>query len=176
LIINNKRLLFNKRFFYGESKMLRNLTHIITSLLIVSCATLPIKKEIADGKFRIENFQSETGKQREYVYLMCHRKSESGWTQARQYDAGEHSLWVKAVVSDRDFPSAEKNAFVRFDMDFQEGGNYLLNRKIDDDNISVWITNKDTGLQVSEIITEELKRPLIIEDQLRKKQCSEGSV
>ncbi|MCF7499864.1 hypothetical protein [Pseudoalteromonas sp. L1] len=156
--------------------MIKHSSLVVSAVLMTACSALPIKKDIDEGKFRVENFQYEHGKQRDYVYLMCNSKSVSAWEQARQYEAGEHVLWVKAVISERDFPSSEKNAFARFDMNFKEGGNYTLNREVKGDKISIWFADKETGNQASEVITKELKRPLVIEDQLRKKQCLEGTV
>jgi hypothetical protein len=72
---------------------------------------------------------------------------------------------------------SQKNAFVKFDVTLKAGLSYKLNRSFDDDdNISIWIEEEQSKNIVSEIITTELLRPLLIEKSLRTEQCESGSI
>ncbi|ATG79923.1 MULTISPECIES: hypothetical protein [Pseudoalteromonas] len=143
---------------------------------VTGCQNFPIKIDIKDNHFRFENFAFDKGKKREYVFLMCNNKLPTDWHQARQYERGEHILWVKAVIGDRDFQSSIKNAFVKFKVNLKSGGRYILNRKIDGNNVFIWIEDETTREIVSDIKKSKLKKPLIIEGRLREKQCFEGSI
>ncbi|TMO06951.1 hypothetical protein [Pseudoalteromonas sp. S558] len=150
---------------------------ILTSLsFLIGCQSFPIKVDIKDNNFRFENFAFDKGKNREYVFLMCNSKSPTNWHQARQYESGEHILWVKAVIGERDFQSSIKNAFVKFEINLKPNKRYILNRKIDGDNIFIWIEDENTRQIASNVKQAKLKKQLIIEDRLRKEQCLEGSI
>ncbi|MBB1335993.1 hypothetical protein H5154_22220 [Pseudoalteromonas sp. SR44-5] len=159
---------------------MRNLNLMVLLVLLISlvaCVSLPIKKDIREGHFRLKNFQFEQGKKREYVYLMCNSKSPSQWVTARQYEAGRHILWVKASIGSRDFSSAERNAFVKFEVDLESGKDYQLNREIVGDSIIIWIAEGNgSNINILEKLTSPLTRPLVIEERLRKDQCLEGTI
>ncbi len=146
------------------------------SLSALGCTVLPIKVEVKEQHFRFENFKRDKTSTLEYVHLMCYRKKPTSWTQPKQYLGGEHDLWVKASISKRHIPNSKKEAFVNFKVNLEPGKSYMLNRKVDDDKISLWIQEVDTGLGVSEVLSTELKQPLLVEYNLRKKQCESGSV
>lgn len=156
------------------------LNFITISYLIITlgaCVNIPIKKDIKAGYFRIKNFQYEKGRQRDYVYLMCNRKSPSKWVTARQYESGQHALWIKASVGHRDFPSATKDAYIMFNVELKAGKNYQLNRQVIDENILIWIEEQSgTDRIVVDSAKAELKRPLLIYERLRKEQCSQGTI
>ncbi len=151
---------------------------LISALSVVSigCSTLPLKAEIKENHFRFENFKRDKSSKLEYVHLMCFHKKPTTWAEPKQYLSGEHNLWVKASVSKRGIPSSTKEAFVNFKVKLESDKSYMLNRKIVDDKISLWIQEVDTGLGVSDVITADLENPLIIDDFLRKRQCKSGSV
>jgi len=52
----------------------------------------------------------------------------------------------------------------------------MLNRKIVDDNISIWIAQADTGEVVSEVITIDLATPPVVDYSLRRRQCQSDSI
>ncbi|WP_426357400.1 hypothetical protein ACPUVO_15680 [Pseudocolwellia sp. HL-MZ19] len=146
------------------------------SVVSISCSTLPLKAEIKDNHFRFENFKRDNSSKLEYVHLMCFHKKPISWVEPKQYLSGEHDLWVKASISERDIPNSTKEAFVNFKVKLESNKSYMLNRKIVDDKISLWIQEVDTGIGVSDVLISDLKNPLIIDDSLRKRQCKSGSV
>lgn len=146
------------------------------SIASIGCSTVPLEAEIKENHFRFENFRRDKNSKLEYVHLMCFRKKTTTWTEPKQYLSGEHDLWVKASVSERGIPSSTKEAFVNFKVTLEPGKSYMLNRKIVDDTISIWIQEVDTGIKVSEVLTSDLKIPLINDDSLRRRQCELGSV
>lgn len=158
---------------------MKKLTLILTgffSFIISGCTLLPIKAQIKEEHFRFENFKRDKGRQLEYVHLMCFKNKPITWTQPKQYTVGEHELWVKARVLRRDIPNNKREAFAHFKVNFEAGKSYMLNRKIDEDNISIWIQEVDTGIGVSDVVVAELKTPLIEEYNLRKQQCESGTI
>lgn len=158
---------------------MKNLKLLLISTLSVAsmgCSTLPFKTEIKDNHFRFENFKRDRSSKLEYVHLMCFHKKPVAWAEPKQYLSGEHDLWVKASISESNIPNSTKEAFVNFKVKLESNKSYMLNRKIVDDKISIWIQEVDTGIGVSEVLTSDLKNPLIIDDFLRKRQCESGSV
>lgn len=158
---------------------MRNLKILLVSALSVAsiaCSTLPLKTEIKENHFRFENFKSDKASELEYIHLMCFRKKPTKWAEPKQYLSGEHDLWVKASVSERDVLNSSKEAVVNFKVKLESGKSYVLNRKIVDDKISIWIQEIDTGVKVSNVITTNLETPLIFDDLLRKRQCKSGSI
>jgi hypothetical protein len=147
------------------------------SLILAGCSAYQIKADVDEGKFRFVNFEKERGKQFEYIHLMCLYKRPIEWNLPKQYKAGNHQLWVKAQIYQNGMSIREKNAFVKFDVTLKAGLSYKLNRSFDDDNnISIWIEEEQSKNIVSEIITTELLRPLLIEKSLRTEQCESGSI
>ena len=151
---------------------------LISTLSVVSlgCSVLPIKAEVKENHFRLENFKRDKSSQLEYVHLMCFHKKPTTWAEPKQYLSGEHDVWVKASISNRNIPNSTKEAFVNFKVKLESNKSYMLNRKIADDKISLWIQEVDTGLGVSDVVTSDLENPLIIDEFLRKRQCKSGSV
>jgi len=158
---------------------MKNLKLLLIPALCVAaigCSTLPLKTEIKENHFRFENFKRDNNSTLEYVHLMCFHKKPTTWAEPKQYLSGEHDLWVKASLSTRNISNSTKEAFVNFKVKLESSKSYMLNRKIVDDKISLWIQEVDTGVGVSDIITADLENPLIIDDFLRKRQCKSGSV
>jgi hypothetical protein len=158
---------------------MKNLTWFLllaVSITSLGCSVFPIKATVKENHFRFENFKRDKGPTREFIHLMCFRKKPIGWAEPTQYLGGEHDLWVKARISKRGTLNSRKEAFVNFKVNLAPGKSYMLNRKIEDDQITLWIQEVDTGLGVSEIIIADLKRPKIIENNLRKQQCESGSI
>lgn len=52
----------------------------------------------------------------------------------------------------------------------------MLNRKRDGNKISIWVQEVETGTVVSKVLTDELSRPLQVDNELRKRQCRSGSI
>ena len=143
---------------------------------ITGCSTFPLKSDIQDGHFRFENFRRDTGPTLEYVYLMCFSQEPTEWSEPRQFESGAHDLWVKASITERDILNSTREAYVNFDVTLAPGTSYMLNRKIVDDNISIWIAQADTGEVVSEVMTTDLAAPPVVDYSLRRRQCQSGSI
>ena len=137
---------------------------------------LPIKSDIKDGHFRFENFKQVKSPDKELIHLMCHAKKPTSWAQPKQYRAGKHDLWVKAQVYRHNVPASEKHAFANFKVNLEQGKSYMLNRKVDNEHISLWIQEVDTGVSVSDVVVAQLKQPLVEERQLRLEQCRSGTI
>jgi len=149
---------------------------LIVSIIFLSmaCSNLQIKTKIEEGKFRFENFQVLSGPQLESISLLCYRKKPTDWHGARQYDAGKQTLLVKAIIK------YEKQAYVTFNIKLAAGQNYILNRTIVGDKISIWIEEKESGLKVSTIETASLelinRHKMVYEAKEEKKACKASSV
>ncbi|TWX52431.1 hypothetical protein [Colwellia hornerae] len=146
------------------------------SLILAGCSAYQIKADVDEGKFRFVNFEKERGKQFEYIHLMCLYKRPIEWNLPRQYQAGNHQLWVKAQIYQNGMRNSEKNAFVKFDISLDAGLSYKLNRSFEDNKISIWIEEEKSKNIVSEIITTELIKPLFVEKSLRTQQCETGTI
>ncbi|MCJ8318784.1 MAG: hypothetical protein MJK12_04070 [Colwellia sp.] len=157
-------------------KILKLALVLVLSLAALSCSVQPIKTEVKENYFRFENFKRDKTSNLEYVYLMCRYKKVTGWGEPKQYLSGEHDLWVKASTSRSDILKSRKEAFVNFKVNLDSGKSYMLNRKIVEDKVSIWIQEVDTGLRVSKVLTSELTSPLLFDDFLRKRQCESGSI
>jgi hypothetical protein len=148
----------------------------ILSLIIAGCSAYQIKASVEDGKFRFVNFEKEKGKQFEYIHLMCLYQRPIEWNLPKQYQAGKHLLWVKAQIYQKGIRSSEKNAFVKFDITLNEGISYKLNRSFKENKISIWIEEEKTKNIVSEVITSDLLKPLLVEKSIRTSQCENGTI
>jgi len=143
------------------------------SLFLAGCGILPFKTDIKENHFRFENFQRDIG---EYIYLMCYRQRPTRWDTPKQYLSGEHSLWIEANISDSKLLSFRKEAFVFFKVKLDSGKSYMLNRKLEGENISIWIQDVESGQKVSKVITTDLKPAVFEKKAWRKKQCKSSSV
>lgn len=156
---------------------MRNYKNILTysvSIFLASCGVLPIESEIKENHFRFENFKQDIKSPSELVYLMCYRKRPTSWAQPKQYLGGEHELWVEANISDS--PINNEEAFVFFKVKLDSGKSYMLNRKIEDKKISIWIQESESDVKVSEVITTDLKIAALGKRSFRKKRCKTGSI
>ena len=140
------------------------------------CGFLPIKTDIKPGHFRFENFKRIKSPNKELVHLMCYRHKPTSWAQPKQYQAGKHNLWVKAKIYRDDVPASEKHAFANFNVELNEGKSYMLNRKIEGEQISMWIEEAETGQSASNVVVTNLKQPLLKEYQKRLEQCRSGTI
>jgi hypothetical protein len=156
--------------------MLKIHLSLILILGLSGCGIFPVDTAIQENHFRFENFKRDVTDDAEFVYLMCSHKKPIGWEQAKQYESGEHNLWVMVETFERDIPASYKVAVVNFNVNLQAGANYMLNRKIDKRKALLWIQDVETGLIVSDVLTAELKRPLSYHFLEKRKQCETGTV
>ncbi|WP_286265031.1 hypothetical protein [Thalassotalea atypica] len=147
-------------------------------LIFAGCGVLPIKAEIKENHFRIENFKKDQGDDLEYVYLMCRNKKPTNWFGAEQHEQGPHNLWVTAKFSRRGIEHSERVAFINFKVNLAANKSYMLNRRISEGRVSVWLQEIDTGEYASEVITTQLERPKDFKNahNLKIKQCKSSSV
>ncbi|MEP1448724.1 MAG: hypothetical protein ABJK37_21640 [Paraglaciecola sp.] len=103
---------------------------LILILSLTGCSLFPFETAIKENHFRFENFKRDVGDDLEFVYLMCSHKKPIGWEQPKQYESGEHNLWVMVETYQRDIPISYKVAVVNFDVNLQADKSYMLNRKI----------------------------------------------
>lgn len=155
-------------------KNLNNIAGLALAMTLLGCGVLPIKSEIKENHFRFENFKIDVGSQEEYVYLMCFHKKPTSWQQPKQYPAGDHNLWIKADISNND--RQHKEAYAQFKLHLDAGKSYMVNRKINDEKISMWIQEVDTGLRISDIVTTDLERPSLKADVDNKARCKLASI
>mgnify|MGYP000429730673 CR=1 FL=1 len=146
---------------------------VLLGSLGLSCS-LQIPVDIDEGKFRFENFKVLNGPQLESISLLCYRKKPSDWFGARQYEAGEHKLLVKAEIEPK------RQAYVTFNVKLEASHNYILNRTIEGESISIWIQDIDSGLKVSTIETTQLEliniHKYIYYAKEEKKACEASSI
>lgn len=156
-------------------KIQRNilLTLIMLPLYIAADTSLP---HIKDNHFRFENFKRNLSFTHEYIYLMCAHKKVTGWSEPKQYIGGEHNLWVKASIENQNDSGSLKETYVNFKVNLIAGKSYMLNRTHNDNKVSLWIQEVNSGIKVSEVVTSQLKRPRYSEQSNSKKRCKLGSV
>ncbi|MUH72067.1 hypothetical protein GNP35_05965 [Psychrosphaera haliotis] len=157
-------------------KSIKLVVAAIIGSIVSGCSVLPIKSSIKDNHFRIENFMDDRGADKEYVYLMCHKKRVTTWSNPKQFMAGKHNLWVKALVSKRDTANSQRVAYVNFEIELSAGESYTLNRKIDDEQISIWIQDSENGKVVSKVKVAKLELPKVVDKRLRREQCESGTI
>ena len=145
--------------------------------LMTACSTFPIPATVKDDSVRFENFKRTKTKNREHVYLMCFLQRPTEWAEPKQYPAGEHNLWVRAVVSRTGVPNSEREAYANFKVNLPAGNSYMLNREIGDDNkIKLWIQQVDTGVHVSNVVETTLEVPMNYAERINKRRCDTSSV
>ncbi|MFT6529820.1 MAG: hypothetical protein ACJAZB_001471 [Psychrosphaera sp.] len=149
---------------------------LLFSASIIGCSAIPANDEIKANHFRFVNFKSDTGALLEYVHLMCFRKKPTEWTEPKQFEAGEHSLWVKANISRLDFANSKTEAFVNFKVKLEANKTYTLKRKLEGQKILMWIVDVETGQAVSEVLEGELKKEPIYLGNKRIKTCRSGTI
>jgi hypothetical protein len=149
------------------------LSVVFVVVFLIGCSQMPVV--VKDNYFRFENFKRDVGQPQEYVYLMCLRKRPTYWSEPKQFLSGEHELWIKAIIRGKDTYNTEREAVANFKVTLDGGTSYMVNRKLQDDNISLWIQEVDTGLVVSNVITQELIIPRSF-GSLRKKQCASSTI
>lgn len=157
-------------------KKLILVTSSISLLFLSACANLQPAATIKEGHFRFENFYMAHKNPNELVFLACFRKKKSEWIQARQFEAGEHDLWVSAVTQLPSVKNSKKSVYLNFKVKLEANKNYRLNSTRNEGDISVWIENKETGEMVTEVQTGELRPDLFTDVREQYKNCRAGTV
>lgn len=142
-------------------------------VVLVSCNQLPVM--VKDNHFRFENFKRNVDQPLEIVQLMCEHKKPIAWTEPKQFLSGEQNLWIQAIIWDKGNSYLAKEAVANFIITLNAGKSYMVNRKIQDENISLWIQEVKTGVVVSDVIIKKLTYPLF-KGNLREKQCKTSTV
>ncbi|MFC6440332.1 hypothetical protein [Bowmanella sp. JS7-9] len=156
---------------------------LVCTMMLASgtgCSSMTIKAEVKPGHFRFENFMRDKGPKNErmYAYLMCYNQRPTMWAQPRQYEEGEHHLWVKVIAADGAVINSKSEAITDFTVHLPEGKSYMLNRKTyeNSNKIDVWIQEVDTGLLVSDVKTIELDRPKVVKYQAERDMCESSTI
>lgn len=149
---------------------------VASTLYLTGCGILPIEAKVEKDHFRFENFENDIDDEPVYAFLLCYKSQPTFWNTPKQYEAGEHNLWVKAYTYKRGVRNSVKQAITRFDISLNEGKSYALKTKLDGKNIDLWIQESDSGEIVSEVVTKKLEYPLHRDDLLNRKRCVEGSI
>jgi len=145
---------------------------------LTACTQFPIKLPIADDQVRFENFKRDSNQPvHSYVYLACKNSQLQGWNEPRKLNAGDHSLYIKAVTTHRNVPNSIKEAYATFDVTLEGGKSYMLNRELqNEDTMKVWIQEVDTGIGVGEVKTVHLDKPFNEETAKHRQSCASGTV
>lgn len=149
------------------------LLNILVLGLLASCSQLPVV--VKDNHYRFENFRTNDKDPEEFVILMCFRKKPTSWSEPKQFLSGKQNLWLRAIIKGNANQYLPKEAVANFNVTLDAGKNYMANREIQQNNISLWIQEVESGVIVSDIITKELVYPTF-KGNLRKKQCKTSSV
>jgi len=164
-------------------KNLNILLLILFSISSVGCSVLPINPEIKENHFRLENFKRDKERVKEHVYLMCYKKRPTSWQQPKQYAGGNHNLWVKATLSQHTalkyhLSHVKKEAFANFNVNLAADKSYMLNRKIADKKIHLWLQEVETGKIVSDVKVADLNRrlPFVKANKLEKNRCKTSTI
>lgn len=160
--------------------MMKTITKAVSGLLATSllsaCGTLPAQSELAEGRFRIENFKTEVGFDNNFVRVMCHLKRPTGWYVSRDYPVGKHKIWVIANLSKSGQPKSEREAVTRLDVALEAGKFYRLAHERHESKVKLWIEEKDSKQVASKIVTAKLIQPILDSQLKRKKQCESSTV
>jgi hypothetical protein len=142
----------------------------------VGCSVLPIPIQVKADHFRLENFVEDSGGKTTQVYSMCHLQRPTSFKSARQYEAGQHSVWVTSLVSKNGLPSGTRAAYAHFEADFAAGKNYRIAQTAQNGQVSIWIEEIESGNKVTPIVAAKMKASLPNYHEIRRDRCEQGSV
>jgi hypothetical protein len=107
---------------------------------------------------------------------MCENNRPNDEIEILDVEAGEHILYVRSrVINSNLLFKNVREAVVRLDVNLEGGKRYTLNQDREDDNVTLWLQEADTGLIVSETVSTTMGLTSAI-GNLRMKQCQEGTV
>jgi len=131
---------------------------------------------IQPNEARIDFYVQRLDRQREFVQLMCENNRPNDEIEILDVEAGEHILYVRAsVINSNLLFKNVREAVVRLDANLEGGKRYTLNQDREDDNVTLWLQEADTGLIVSETVSTTMGITSAV-GNLRMKQCQEGTV
>lgn len=131
---------------------------------------------IQPNEARIDFYVQRLDRQREFVQLMCENNRPNDEIEILDVEAGEHILYVRSrVINSNLLFKNVREAVVRLDVNLEGGKRYTLNQDREDDNVTLWLQEADTGLIVSETVSTTMGLTGAI-GNLRMKQCQEGTV
>lgn len=135
--------------------------------------------QIPNDEARIDFIAQRVFPEREFIGLMCRNQRLTDVAQLRDLPAGEHVLWVKAVLYHAHQNSASlKEATARFNVTLDGGKRYTVARDRKGDELTLWIAEVDSGQVVSDVITAQATTRAAVtalnyNDQWN--QCREGT-
>ena len=149
---------------------------VFLTTVLTACEILPVKTDIKENHARLENFISDKTNNKEYISLMCKNKKPTKWMTPTQILAGEHNIWIEIKNSQSDTPNSERISFINVNVIFDEGKSYTLNRKRENNRLTVWIQELSSGSIVSEVIRPEMKYPLYHSYEEKRRHCLSSSI
>ncbi|XOV80135.1 MAG: hypothetical protein ACFHVJ_04065 [Aestuariibacter sp.] len=152
------------------------LSGIVALSVLSGCSVFPIQTSVEAGHSRLENFILDDGTRLEQIRLMCYRNKLNDRSSARQLEAGDHALWVKARIETRGLPNRTLEGYAQLNAKLHEGKEYTLNRKVEDDSITLWIQELDSNQRVSEVASIELQQPVFNNAAWQRSQCKSSTV
>lgn len=159
---------------------LASLLATIAIIPLVACTSvgkvIDEQATIQPNEARIDFYVQRLDRQREFVQLMCENNRPNDEIEILDVEAGEHILYVRAsVINSNLLFKNVREAVVRLDVNLEGGKRYTLNQDREDDNITLWLQEADTGLIVSETVSTTMGLTSAV-GNLRMKQCQEGTV
>lgn len=131
---------------------------------------------IQPNEARIDFYVQRLERKREFVQLMCENNRPNDEIEILDVEAGEHILYVRAsVINSNLLFKNVREAVVRLDVNLEGGKRYTLNQDREDDNVTLWLQEADTGLIVSDTVSTTMGITSAV-GNLRMKQCQEGTV
>ena len=152
----------------------------IVCFSLISCTNFifPIKASIEEGHYRFENFKNHLGGHQEILVRGClydfpYSSKYHSFVGGRQYLVdGEEKFMVQASLSGKNITGI-RYVWVPLTANFEENKSYMLNRKLNDFDVSIWIQEVDTGIRVSSIASTTFPRSRIDESHRMKKMCGD---
>lgn len=159
---------------------LASLLATIAIIPLVACTSvgkvIDEQATIQPNEARIDFYVQRLDRQREFVQLMCENNRPNDEIEILDVEAGEHILYVRAsVINSNLLFKNVREAVVRLDVNLEGGKRYTLNQDREDDNVTLWLQEADTGLIVSETVSTTMGLTSAV-GNLRMKQCQEGTV
>jgi len=125
----------------------------LLALSVVGCSS-----SIREGHFKIEYFKDKHKHGTDLVFLTCDRQKQNySYARTKQYPAGRHNILVTAYTEGA---SIIGYSYVQMMVNLEAGKRYQLARKVDGENISIWLEDANTKANVSGVVKAKvISRP-----------------
>ena len=148
---------------------------LFSSLFVLfGCATFPLKVDIKDNHYRLENFKVTGSQYSEYLTRGClyTEPNTHSWQIPQQYlkNSGKEKFWIQASLSKNGVPGVHYT-YVSLSADFEANKSYMLNRKRVEFKVSIWIQEVETGTIVSNIAKGTYMPAVADQNKKRRQIC-----